>query len=85
MVSGATGIILSIIGLGLLLAKKKKSQLVLGLAFTGILLRDGWFLVDGRVLDLIPPLSLLLSTSLLGSYLVQWLLAYYANSKQWLI
>lgn len=84
IISGAMAGVFSLIGLALAIAGKKKAIGFLALAFLCVLLRDGWFIYDGRVWDLISRISLILSSSFVIVFAVQLYSAIHGARKGWL-
>ena len=84
MVAGGTGVLSSIIGNLLVVFRKKQGAFILLITPIMAILRDGWFMVDGRVMDLIPTFSLILSSLGFLSAFIQPILAFYGIRKNWL-
>ncbi|MCX2745505.1 hypothetical protein OO013_16615 [Mangrovivirga sp. M17] len=84
MIAGGIGLVSSVIGLTLVLFGKRTGIWFLLITLIGVLLRDGWFIYDGRVWELIPKQSLILSSISVVIFIMQFLIALYASNKKWL-
>jgi len=84
MFAGGTGVLSSIIGNFLVVFGKKQGAFILLIAPIMATLRDGWFMIDGRVMDLIPTFSLILSSLGFLAAFIQPVLAFYGIKKGWL-
>lgn len=84
MFAAGIGVITSLIGVILILLGRKIGAYILLIPPIMFILRDGWFLIDGRVFDLISKASLIISSLGVFISIIQSILAFYGLKKNWL-
>jgi hypothetical protein len=84
MFAACIGVISGVIGVSLVLLGRKLGAYTLIIPPIMFILRDAWFLIDGRVLGLISNLGLILSSLAVLIGIIQCVLAFYGIRKNWL-
>jgi hypothetical protein len=84
MFAAGIGVISGVIGVSLVLLGRKLGAYTLIIPPIMFILRDGWFLIDGRVLDLISKTGLIIPSLAVLIAIIQSILAFYGLKKNWL-
>ncbi|HMP98506.1 MAG TPA: hypothetical protein PKC24_01915 [Cyclobacteriaceae bacterium] len=84
MFAAGIGVISGVIGVSLVLLGRKLGAYTLLIPPIMFILRDTWFLIDGRVFGLISNLGLILSSLAVLIGIIQCVLAFNGVRKNWL-